>query len=152
MESVQPQPKTKKKTELQALREQNLALTAEVTEKQQKIELLEKENASLKHKAEAFDDLMASQSLFPIGVIAKNYGRTAIWLNQYLQQKKVQYNRGDLWMLYAKYDSCGYTRVCWYNYAEDSKGRALSRPHTYWTGKGMAFIRDLLIADGLWNE
>ena len=129
--------------------EEILNLQKELCQKQNEIQLLQKKCAELTAKAEAFDDLIESNSLFPIGVIAKNFGRSAIWLNKYLQEKKVQYNRGDVWLLYAKYQSCGYTRVCWYNYSEDSYGRPLNRPHTYWTGKGLAFIRELLKADGL---
>ena len=148
--TAEAQPKTKKSAkkqsevnalmeELKKLKEANLAKIAE----------LEKENEALKKKAEAFDDLMQSHSLFPIGVIAKNYGYSAIWLNQYLYRKQVQYEDGEVWKLYAKYQSCGYTRYCWYNYSEDTKGRPLSRAHMYWTAKGMAFIRELLIKDGL---
>ena len=148
--TAEAQPKTKKSAkkqsevnalmeELKKLKEANHAKIAELT----------KENEALRKKAEAFDDLMQSNSLFPIGVIAKNYGYSAIWMNQYLHRKQVQYEDGEVWKLYAKYQSCGYTRYCWYNYSEDSKGRPLSRAHMYWTSKGMAFIRELLIKDGL---
>jgi len=148
--TAEAQPKTKKSAkkqvdvnalmeELKKLKEANLAKIAELT----------KENEALRKKAEAFDDLMQSHSLFPTGVIAKNYGKSAIWMNQYLHRKQVQYEDGEVWKLYAKYQSCGYTRYCWYNYSEDSKGRPLSRAHMYWTAKGMAFIRELLIKDGL---
>ena len=126
-----------------------LKLQQELCEKQKEIQILQKQCDELKSKAEAFDDLIQSNSLFPIGVIAKSFGRSAIWLNKYLQDKRVQYNRGDVWLLYAKYEAKGYTRVCWYNYSEDSYGRPLTRPHTYWTGKGLVFIRELLKKDGL---
>ena len=145
---VKPQAKKKRKSAKEH-QEEILNLKKQLSEKQVEIDGLQKQCNELKSKAEAFDDLIQSNSLFPIGVIAKNFGRSAIWLNKYLQEKKVQYNRGDVWLLYAKYQSCGYTRVCWYNYSEDSYGRPLTKPHTYWTGKGLAFIRDLLKADGL---
>lgn len=126
--------------ELKKLKEANLAKIAE----------LQKENEALRKKAEAFDDLMQSHSLFPTGVIAKNYGKSAIWLNQYLHQKGVQFeDPAGVWKLYAKYQDKGYSRYCFYNYGEDTKGRPLSRPHMYWTAKGMNFIRELLIADGI---
>ena len=146
---AKPQAKKKKRASVKEQKESLLKLQKENEEKQLEIERLKKLCEQLEPKARAFDDLIESNSLFPIGVIAKNFGRSAIWLNKYLQQKKVQYNRGDVWLLYSKYQSCGYTRVCWYNYNEDSYGRPLTRPHTYWTGKGLAFIRDLLKADGL---
>lgn len=149
--TVEAQPQTKKSAkkqvdvnalmeELKKLKEANLAKIAELT----------KENEALRKKAEAFDDLMQSHSLFPTGVIAKNYGKSAIWLNQYLHQKGVQFeDPAGVWKLYAKYQDKGYSRYCFYNYGEDTKGRPLSRPHMYWTAKGMAFIRELLIKDGL---
>jgi len=149
--TAEAQPKTKKSAkkqvdvnalmeELKKLKEANL----------QKIADLQKENEALKKKAEAFDDLMQSNSLFPTGVIAKNYGKSAIWLNQYLHQKGVQFeDPAGVWKLYAKYQDKGYSRYCWYNYSEDTKGRPLSRAHMYWTPKGMAFIRELLLKDGL---
>ena len=73
-------------------------------------------------------------------------------MNKYLERKGVQYKRGNIWALYSKYDKCGYTGVGWYTYNKDSKGRDLVRAHTYWTTKGMAFIRELLIVDGFWSD
>ena len=145
---VKPQAK-KKRQSAKELQEEILNLKKQLSEKQTEVEGLQKQCAKLQSKAEAFDDLIESNSLFTTGVIAKSFGHSAKWLNQYLQKKKVQYNNGDVWLLYAKYQSCGYTRICWYSYSEDSYGRPLNRPHTYWTGKGLVFIRDLLKADGL---
>ena len=135
-----------------SLKEQIELLKEKLREKEQEITDLQKEISKLMPKAEAFDDLLQSNSLFPIGTIAKNFGMSAIALNNYLHDKKVQYKRGDLWMLYAPYQNEGYTRICYYKYDEDLKGRALERPHTYWTGKGIAFIRELLKKDGKITE
>lgn len=149
--TAEAQPKvkrTKKQSELTLLREQNRKLQEENKVNLQKLADMQKEIESLRKKAEAFDDLMQSNSLFPIGVIAKNYGMSAKGLNQYLHQNGVQFQDGEVWKLYAKYQDKGYTRYCWFNYGEDLKGRPLSRPHMYWTPKGMAFVRELLIADG----
>lgn len=143
-EETKPQVK---KSPVEELKEQIRKFKEESKANLQKIAELQKENEKLKKKAEAFDDLMQSKSLFPIGVIAKNYGMSAIGLNQYLQQKGVQFCRGEVWTLYAKYQGCGYTQYCWYNYSEDAKGKPLSRAHMYWTAKGMNFIRELLLAD-----
>ena len=140
---------SKKESQVDILRQQNQQYREKVEQMELELAQLREEKSVLQKKAEAFDELIASRSLFPIGVIAKSVGRSAIWLNKYLQQKKVQYFRSDVWMLYSKYDHCGYTRVCWYNYSEDSQGRTLSRPHTYWTSKGFMFIRSLLEKDGL---
>ena len=147
--STEVKPQAKKRKSAKAQQEEILNLRKQLFEKQAEIDSLQKQCDMLQSKAEAFDDLIESNSLFTTGVIAKSFGHSAKWLNQYLQKKKVQYNNGDVWLLYAKYQSCGYTRICWYSYSEDSYGRPLNRPHTYWTGKGLVFIRDLLKADGL---
>lgn len=149
-EAQPKEKKTKRQSELSLLKEQNCKLQEENQANLQKLADLQKENEALKKKAEAFDDLMQSASLFQTGVIAKNYGKSAIWLNQYLHQKGVQFeDPAGVWKLYAKYQDKGYSRYCFYNYGEDTKGRPLSRPHMYWTAKGMNFIRELLIADGI---
>lgn len=139
----------KKKSSVAELNGVILSLQKANDEQQIEIERLKKECAALKSKAEAFDDLVQSNSLFTVNIIAKSFGRSAIWLNKYLHEKKVQYQQGEVWVLYAKYASKGYTRICWYNYSEDSQGRPLQKAHTYWTGKGLVFIRELLKADGL---
>lgn len=118
-------------------------------EYEEKIKKLEKENALLKEKADAFDELMSSNSLFTTTVVAKSFGKSAIWLNQYLKDKKVQYQQGDVWVLYSRYQSKGYTRICWYEYSKDTKGRSMERAHSYWTAKGVLFIREILKKDGI---
>lgn len=133
--------------------EENKQLTQTIESLRAEIASLKKENSTLLNKAKAFDELEKCENLFPIGTIAKSFGYTAEWMNKYLADKGVQFKRqGDIWKLYAKYDSCGYTGVGWYPYAKDAEGRDLVRAHTYWTIKGMAFIRELLIADGLWKK
>jgi phage antirepressor YoqD-like protein len=145
-------PPKKKRQSVKELKEEILNLKKENSEKQNEIERLQKEQEKLAFKAEAYDDLIESNSLFPIGIIAKNFGRSAQWLNNYLHNKNIQYKRDDVWLLYAKYEKKGLTRICWYSYSEDSHGRPLQRPHTYWTGKGLVFIRELLKADGLLKD
>ena len=127
------------------LQEENAALQKQIAE-------LEKNNASLLKKAKAFDEFMQSRSLFPISIIAKNFGLSAKALNKYLHEKGVQYCRGKVWFLYDTYQDRGYTGYGWYSYSEDLKGRPKSRAHMYWTAKGLNFIRDLLIADGLFED
>lgn len=131
----------KQNAEVQKLQQENQELLAE------KQRLLS-ENAKLKAKADLVDELFASTSLFPTNIVAKSFGWSAIKLNQYLKQKGVQYKRGEVWVLYQKYASESYTKVGWFTYGQDSNGRDLTRAHTYWTMKGIAFIRELLKKDG----
>lgn len=134
-----------KNAELQAeisrLQAENVALSNAKT-------ALEAANAQLQNKAQAYDELLTSASLFPTNVVAKSFGWSAIALNRYLQSKGVQYKQDEVWLLYQRYAKMGLTRIVWYVYGTDSYGRDLSKAHTYWTMKGIAFIRELLKKDG----
>ena len=113
---------------------------------------LEKENKKLKEKAKVFDALVSSKSFFTTTVVAKSFGWSAIRLNKYLNKKRVQYKRGEVWVLYAKYADKDYTNICWHQYDIDLNHKAKFKAHTYWTTKGLLFIRELLKADGLYTE
>lgn len=142
LEATQANERTKPQSFVKQLQKEKAKLEEKVRE-------LEKENVKLKTKAEAFDELISSSSLFTTTVVAKSFGWSAIQLNQYLKDKKIQYQQGDVWVLYAKYQNEGYTRICWYEYGINGKGKPLTRAHTYWTSKGLLFIRKLLKNDGL---
>jgi len=118
----------------------------------ERIQALEAENKKLKIKADTFDALISSNSLFPTTIVAKSFGWSAIRLNQYLKEKGVQFKQGKVWVLYAKYADKDYTKICWYDYAHDTNGNPHTRAHSYWTAKGIQFIRGLLVEDGLLAE
>ena len=80
--------------------------------------------------------------------IAKDYGKSAKWLNNLLHDKGVQYKQSGIWLLYQKYVEQGYTRSKTHTYSGDD-GQQHSRLHTYWTQKGRLFIYDLLKKDGI---
>lgn len=71
-------------------------LKEEKRELEERVKELDEENAKLKVKADAFDELISSSSLFTTTVIAKSFGWSAVKLNQYLKDKKVQYQQGDV--------------------------------------------------------
>ena len=91
--------------------------------------------------------MITCKDLVSIAVIAKDFGKSAKWLNGYLHRKKVQYKQGNTWLLYAKYAEQGYTstKTTIYN---GSEGSVHTSVHTYWTQKGRLFIYNLLKADG----
>lgn len=120
-----------------------------IKELQNRIAELEAENESLKEKANAFDELSNSPSLFTMTTIGQTFGKSAKWMNNYLAGKGVQYNNGEVWVLYAQYKGKGYAKTLYYKYGETQTGKARENPHTYWTGAGVVFIRSLLKKDGL---
>lgn len=150
-ENESNRPKAVKKTLKDKLEEKEDALQQlqeKYAELKEENDLLKKQNEKLQIKASAFDELLASESLFPTNIVAKSFGWSAIKLNQYLHEHSVQYKHGDVWVLYQKYANKGYTREMWYNYGKNSIGKDLHRAHTYWTMKGIMFIRELLKKNG----
>ena len=100
-------------------------------------------------KVSYYDVVLNCKDLVAISVIAKDYGWSATKLNQYLQQKGIQYKQGGkIWLLYQKYAEKGYTSTKTHSYP-GSDGSTHTKVHTYWTQRGRLFIYDLLKADGI---
>jgi anti-repressor protein len=128
---------------------QEKGLKLENQQLKDEIKSLRKELKSAKVKADAYDELMSSTSLFSTSVVAKSFGWSAVRLNAYLKEKKVQYFKSGIWMLYQKYAQCGYTGEQFYAYYTNKDGVDHVRAHTYWTMKGYEFIIKLLKEDNL---
>lgn len=120
-----------------------------------KIHFLETENAQQKQmiaeyspKAGYYDLVLQTTDAVSTSQIAKDYGKSAQWLNALLHEYGVQYNQGGVWLLYQKYAEQGYTRSKTHIYTGED-GEQHSRLHTYWTQKGRLFIYDLLKSKGI---
>lgn len=109
---------------------------------------LEGEITALAPKAKYYDVVLNCTDLVPATQIAKDYGKSAQWLNNYLHQKGVQYKRGKVWYLYSEFASMGYVGSLTHLYT-DSEGVSHTSAHTYWTPKGRWYIYCLLKADGI---
>lgn len=104
-------------------------------EAKQKAEL---ELAIAQPKANYTDNVLSSEGYMTATQIAKDYGKSAKWLNKLLHAEGIQYKSGNQWLLYAKYADKGYTVsgtcvVCDNSYVS-----------TYWTQEGRKFIYDLI--------
>lgn len=126
---------------LDQLMQMNVELTDTVAVQSQQI-------AELQPKASYYDVVLNCKDLISTSVIAKDYGKSAIWLNQYLHNRGVQYKQGDIWLLYQKHAQKGLTNTKTQSYL-GSDGKTHTKVHTYWTQKGGLFIYDLLKADGM---
>lgn len=102
----------------------------------------------MKPKADYYNLVLSSEGLMPISTIAKDYGKSAVWLNRWLHEHGVQYKQGDVWLLYQKYADKGYVKSKTYT-VNDSNGDSLAKLHTCWTQAGRLFIYDLLKAEGI---
>lgn len=120
-----------------------------------KIMLLQDENAQQKQiiaelnpKASYYDVVLQTKDAISTSQIAKDYGKSAMWLNDLLHTLSVQYKQGGVWLLYDKYADKGYTRSKTHTYSGDD-GMQHSKLHTYWTQKGRLFIYELLKSHGI---
>ncbi|MGG6831931.1 UNVERIFIED_CONTAM: phage antirepressor KilAC domain-containing protein [Streptococcus canis] len=129
----------------------------------EKLILLEKENLRLsdkvaiqgqqilemRPKVSYYDVVLNCKELLSITQIAKDYGKSAKWLNRFLHEKGIQFKQSDMWILYQKYAKQGYTSSKTHTFA-GSDGNTHSRTHTYWTQKGRLFIYDLMKQNGIY--
>ena len=94
------------------------------------------------------DVVLNCNDLITVNAIAKDYGKSAIWMNKWLNEHKVQYKQGDVWLLYQKYANKGYTSSKTSTFI-GTDGIQHCRTHTYWTQAGRLFIYDLLKEHGI---
>ena len=99
--------------------------------------------AELNPKATYYDLVLQCPDLISVTEIAKDYGKSAKWLNKILSENKVQYKQRGVWLLYQKYAEKGYTSTKKEPFI-DAKGIQHTKPHTYWTQKGRLFLYEFL--------
>lgn len=122
------------------LRDYNQKLEGTVAVQRQQI-------SEMTPKADYYNMVLNCPGLLPISVIAKDYGKSAQWMNNYLQEKGVQYKQGDVWLLYQKHAEKGYTSTKTHTYPGND-GKQHTKVHTYWTQKGRLFIYEMMKSDG----
>lgn len=127
-----------------------LATVREVNEKNRQLEqtvgIQSQQIAELQPKATYYDVVLQCEDLISITAIAKDYGKSARWMNNYLHEKGVQYRQGDIWLLYQTYAERGYTSTKTFKYEDGGENHV--KVHTYWTQKGRLFIYELMKSDG----
>lgn len=103
----------------------------------------EQQIIELQPKAEYTDIILQCKDLVSMTVIAKDYGKSAVFMNDLLHKLGVQYKESGVWFLYQKYAECGYTRTKTFAVGDNN-----AKTHTYWTQKGRLFIYNLLKENG----
>lgn len=127
--------------QLARLKYQNMELTDTIAVQNQQI-------LEMKPKVSYYDVVLNCKDLISTSAIAKDYGKSAIWMNRYLHEKGVQFKQGDIWLLYQKYAQKGYTSTKTHSYP-GTDGETHTKVHTYWTQKGRLFIYELMKSDGM---
>lgn len=102
----------------------------------------------LKPKADYLDKILKSKSIVPVSYIAKDYGMSARTFNKKLHELGIQYKIGDTWLLYSKYQACGYTHGKITEFYR-TDGTLDTKTTMEWTQKGRLFLYELLKKDGL---
>jgi prophage antirepressor-like protein len=129
-------------TELKAERARTAALAETVSVQNQQI-------AEMKPKASYYDVVLNCVDAVAITTIAKDYGKSGKWLNEYIHDLGVQFRQGNIWLLYQKYAEKGYTCTKTHSYPGND-GTIHSKVHTYWTQKGRLFLYGLLKEQGIY--
>lgn len=129
-----------------------LRLAAEQQEKIEKLALDSKvkdqQISELQPKASYYDLILQCKDLLSMTVIAKDYGKSAEWMNKKLHQLGVQFKQSGVWLLYQKYADKGYTQTKTQNYPK-TDGTQGVKIHMYWSQKGRLFLYNLLKNNGI---
>lgn len=128
-------------TQLKSERDKRIELENTIALQNQQI-------AELSPKAGYYDLILQTRDTVSISKIAKDYGKSAIWMNRKLSELGVQYMQGRMWLLYQKYAQQGYTqsKTVPIVHKDGMPGSAMS---TYWTQKGRLFLYELLKRNGI---
>lgn len=94
-------------------------------------------------KVSYYDLILNCKDLISISKIAKDYGMSAVRMNETLRELGIQYRQGNVWLLYQKYAAQGYTSTKTHEYI-GSDGTNHAKTATYWTQKGRLFIYNKL--------
>lgn len=128
-------------TKLKEEKAKNAALETTVAVQNQQL-------AELQPKASYYDVVLNCKDAISATVIAKDYGKSAQWLNSLLHEMGIQYKQGKTWLLYQKYAEKGYTITKTQTY-NGNDGKVHTSVNTYWTQKGRLFIYETLKAKGI---
>lgn len=123
-------------TDLKQEKEKNKSLTLIIKQQEQQIK-------ELQPKTTYYDLVLQTNDLLTITQIAKDYGKSGIWLNKKLKDLGVQYRQMGTWLICSKYADKGYTKSTIHIF-KDNNGIEHSTLHTNWTQKGRLFIYELL--------
>lgn len=97
------------------------------------------EVSAMQPKAAYFDNTLSAKNSFPITVIAKSLGLSAVTLNAKLKKLGIQYKVNGTWCLTSKHQNKGYGEMVTHPY-KDSKGETKTSHALNWTEAGRMFI------------
>lgn len=102
---------------------------------------------AMKPKAAYYDTVLQSDTLIPTEIIAAQLGISAIKLNKFLCEYKIQRKVGGVYVLCADMRGKGYEGYKTYCYSDPNTGRIKTKRHMYWTENGAKMIIKLYVWD-----
>lgn len=99
-------------------------------------------------KVSYYDLILNCKDLISISKIAKDYGMSAVKMNETLRELGIQFRQGNVWLLYQKYAAQGYTSTKTHEYIGND-GANHARTATYWTQKGRVWLYNKLKENGI---
>lgn len=108
------------------------------------IDRLKNENKQLNAKAEYLNNVIRCDQCLPVTTIAKELGLTAVELNKYLCDKKIQYKQSGRYNLYAEYARMNLAKYRTPEDVDEHGNVRLHQPYLVWTQEGRAFIHNLI--------
>lgn len=102
----------------------------------------------LQPKADYTDEILKSAGAMTVTQIAKDYGMGPKETNKLLNKLGIQYKQSGQWLLYAKYQSFGYTKSETVPIVR-ANGMNDFSVNTKWTQKGRLFLYDILKQNGV---
>ena len=126
---------------IDSLKDRCKFLGGQVVEQQKLIE-------EMTPKANYVDHILESKSLVATTQIAKDYGMSAVRFNRILNDMKIQYKVNKQWVLYSKYQNCGYVHSKTIDITR-SNGDSDVTMQTQWTQKGRLFLYEELKKNGI---
>ena len=118
-----------KDTEIKAKDTEIVSLSTAITEMQPKVSYV--------------DTILQCKDTVHTTAIAQDYGKSAKAFNILLRNLGIQHKVGSVWVLYAKYLSCGYVQSETFTY-DRHDGTHGARLCVKWTQKGRLFLYDTL--------
>ena len=111
---------------------------------QSTIERLKKEKKELEVKANYLDEVVRAEGCYPTTTIAKELGMTAIALNKFLCDLKIQYRQSGRYNLYAEYARMGLAKYRTPENVDEEGNVRVFNAYMVWTEAGRAYIHKLV--------
>lgn len=102
---------------------------------------------AMKPKAAYYDTVLQSDTLIPTEIIAAQLGISAIKLNRFLCEYKIQRKVDGVYVLCGDMRGKGYEGYKTYYHNDPNTGRVKTKRHMYWTENGAKMIIKLHVWD-----